>query len=91
MSSDLFFFFSLQGKNNISFWACCFGQLNNFFDDDGLGYGFPAFSCSNQLFYALKTLCDDVSCARTNFIFSLYLNGFLVLNLHLSKFLLSCA
>ena len=28
------FFFSLQGKNNDSLWACCFGQLNNSFDND---------------------------------------------------------
>ena len=73
------------------FWACCFGQLNNFFDDDRLGYGFLAFSCSNQLFYDLKTLCDDVSYAGTTFIFSLYLKSFLVLNLHLNNFLLSRA
>ena len=25
---------SLQGKNNISIWARCFGQLNNSFDND---------------------------------------------------------
>ena len=27
-------FFSLQGKNNISLWVSCFGQLNNSFIDD---------------------------------------------------------
>ena len=27
-------FFSLQGKNNISLWVRCFGQLNNSFIDD---------------------------------------------------------
>ena len=100
MSSNLTFFFyllfiSLQGKNNISFWqffwACCFGQLNNFFGDDNLGYSFPTFSCSNKLFYALKTLCDDVSYAGTTFIFSSYLKSFLILNLHLNNFLLSRA
>ena len=39
MSNNLFFFsfqffISFQGKNNISHWARCFGQLNNSFDDD---------------------------------------------------------
>ena len=28
-----FFFISLQGPNNISLWARCFRQLDNFFDD----------------------------------------------------------
>ena len=68
-------------------WARCFGQLNNSFNNDRLVYGFPVFSCSKQLFYAWKTLYDDVSCVETTFIFSLHSSSFLVLSLYMNSFL----
>ena len=78
----------MQGKNNISLWARCFGQINNSFGHVVLGNStIPLTMVDRFMDFLLLAVVDDVSCVETTFMFNLHLSSFFVLSMYMISFL----